>query len=88
MRHDGRVSTQTLPDIDTRPEGADATDDDTPEHFHYVQKNKITESAVTGTHVVALCGEVFPVTKSPKSNAPVCPECQRIYEGLPSGGEE
>ncbi|WP_280182696.1 DUF3039 domain-containing protein, partial [Nocardia cyriacigeorgica] len=34
--------------------------------------------AVMGTHVVALCGEVFPVTRSPKPGSPVCPECKNI----------
>jgi DUF3039 family protein len=71
------VTTQTLPEVDTRPEGTDTTGDDTPKMFHYVRKNKIAESAVLGTHVVALCGEVFPVTKSAK---PVCPDCKRIYD--------
>lgn len=84
----GDVSTQVLPDVDTRPEGTDATDDDAPKMFHYVLKNKITESAVMGSYVVALCGETFPVTKSPKPGSPVCPECKRIYEGLPPGGDD
>jgi hypothetical protein len=55
--------------------------------FHYVQKNKIAESAVMGNMVVALCGEVFPVTRSPKPGSPVCPECKRIFEGLPKGDD-
>ena len=84
----GDVSTQVLPDVDTRPEGTDATDDDAPKMFHYVRKNKITESAVMGSYVVALCGETFPVTKSAKPGSPVCPECKRIYEGLPPGGDD
>jgi len=84
----GDVSTQVLPDVDTRPEGTDATDDDAPKMFHYVRKNKITESAVMGSYVVALCGETFPVTKSAKPGSPVCPECKRIYEGLPPGGAD
>ena len=77
--------TQTLPDTETRPEATDRTGDDEPKVFHYVRKDKIAESAVLGTHVVALCGEVFPVTRSPKPGAPVCPECKRIYQMLPSG---
>ena len=52
------------------------------EVFHYVRKNKIAESAVMGTMVEALCGEVFPVTKSPKPGSPVCPACKEIYEQL------
>ncbi|MDV6014471.1 DUF3039 domain-containing protein [Haloechinothrix sp. LS1_15] len=82
------MSTQVLPEQDTRPEGTDAPDDETPEVFHYVRKNKIVESAVTGSYVVALCGEVFPVTKQAKPGSPVCQECKRIYENLPPGGDE
>ena len=48
--------------------------------FHYVRKAKIAESAVMGTMVQALCGAVFPVTKAPKPNSPVCPDCKEIYE--------
>ena len=50
--------------------------------FHYVRKDKMAESAVMGTFVVALCGETFPVTKSPKPGSPVCPECKEIYESM------
>ncbi len=73
-------------DVLERP--VDSTDSDTPKMFHYVRKNKIAESAVMGSHVVALCGEVFPVTKSPKPGSPVCPECERIYKMLPAGGND
>jgi len=76
-------NTQTLdrPDIDTD----ETTDDDTPKVFHYVKKNKIAESAVMGSHVVALCGEVFPVTRSPKPGSPVCEKCKKIYERMKKG---
>ena len=79
------VTTQTLPETDTRPESTEETDNDTPKMFHYVRKNKIAESAVMGTHVVALCGEVFPVTRSPKPGSPVCPDCKRIFERMKPG---
>ncbi|GAB3672316.1 DUF3039 domain-containing protein [Saccharopolyspora tripterygii] len=82
----GGMSTMTLPETDTRNETAEETSDDRPEVFHYVQKDKIAESAVMGTHVVALCGEVFPVTKSAKPGSPVCPDCKEIFESLPTGG--
>ena len=76
------VSTATddleRPDVDVE----EKTTDEAPKYFHYVKKDKIVESAVTGTHVVALCGEVFPVTQTPKPNSPICPECQRIYDTL------
>jgi hypothetical protein len=80
------MATQVLPDTDTRPDATDSTGDDTPKMFHYVRKSKITESAVLGNMVVALCGETFPVTRSPKPGSPVCPECKKIYESLPGGG--
>ncbi|MEB3368504.1 DUF3039 domain-containing protein [Saccharopolyspora mangrovi] len=82
------MSTMTLPETDTRNETADQESDDRPEVFHYVQKDKIAESAVMGTFVVALCGEVFPVTKSAKPGSPVCPDCKEIFESLPPGGDQ
>jgi len=51
---------------------------------HYVRKEKIVESAVTGEPVVALCGKVWTPGRDPKK-FPVCPECKEIYEGLPGG---
>lgn len=53
---------------------------------HYVPKDKIVESAVTGEPVRALCGKVWTPGRDP-SKYPVCPDCQRIYEGLPPGGK-
>lgn len=74
------TSTETL----ESPRTADADTGD--ELFHYVRKAKIAESAVMGTMVQALCGEVFPVTKVPKPGSPVCPRCREIYDSLPAGG--
>ena len=51
---------------------------------HYVPKDKIVESAVTGEPVRALCGKVWTPGRDP-SKYPVCPDCQKIYEGLPPG---
>jgi hypothetical protein len=79
------MPTQVLPDVDTRPEGVDTTGDDAPKMFHYVKKAKIAESAVLGNMVVALCGETFPVTRSPKPGSPVCPECKKIFDTLRKG---
>jgi Protein of unknown function (DUF3039) len=78
------MDTQTIERTDTDERVDDGTDSDTPKYFHYVKKDKIAESAVMGTHVVALCGEVFPVTKAAKPGSPVCPDCKRIYEKLKS----
>lgn len=79
------VSTDTLVRPDTTTD--ETTGDDVPKFFHYVKKNKIAESAVMGTMVVALCGEVFPVTRSPKPGSPVCPDCKKVYETLRRGGD-
>ena len=57
-------------------------DGDHDKFAHYVKKDKIAESAVMGTMVEALCGEVFPVTKSPKPGSPVCPACKEVYNQL------
>jgi hypothetical protein len=75
------TATETL----ESPRTADA--DTGSEVFHYVRKAKIAESAVLGTMVQALCGEIFPVTKTPKPGSPVCPACKEIYESLPAGGD-
>jgi hypothetical protein len=78
--------TAVLPDV--RPQGTDRTGDDDPKMFHYVKKNQMAESAVTGSMVVALCGETFPVTRSPKPGSPVCPECKEIFGKIPRGGDD
>ena len=48
---------------------------------HYVRKNKIMDSAMSGEPVVALCGKVWVPGRDPKK-FPVCPTCKEIYEGL------
>jgi hypothetical protein len=48
---------------------------------HYVQKEKILESAVTGKPVRALCGKKWVPGRDPEK-FPVCPDCQKIYERL------
>jgi hypothetical protein len=87
-RRIGRV-TEVLPaggtrvDSDTRPDLS--TGDGDHERFaHYVLKDKIMDSAVNGTPMVALCGKVWVPTRDP-SRFPVCPECKEIYESLPDG---
>jgi hypothetical protein len=53
---------------------------------HYVKKNKIVESAVFGKELTALCGKKWIPSRDPK-RYPVCPECKKIYDGLPGGDE-
>ena len=52
---------------------------------HYVRKEKILESAVTGEPVIALCGKVWVPGRDP-AKFQVCPDCKAIFEGLPDGG--
>ncbi len=65
-----------------RPDVRDSDTDKGEQVFHYVRKNRIAESAVMGTMVEALCGEIFPVTRSPKPGSPVCERCKKIYAQL------
>ena len=53
---------------------------------HYVRKEKIVESAVLGTPVVALCGKIWVPNRDPQK-FPVCPQCKEIYGQLPKGEE-
>jgi len=53
---------------------------------HYVRKEKIMESALSGEPVIALCGKVWTPGRDPKK-FPVCPECKEVYEGLRPGGD-
>jgi len=58
------------------------TDEGDHERFsHYVDKNKITESAVTGKAVRALCGKKWIPNRDPQK-FPICPTCKEIYARL------
>ena len=48
---------------------------------HYVRKEKILDSAISGKPVIALCGKVWVPGRDP-NKFPVCPVCKEIYEGL------
>ncbi len=50
-------------------------------YSHYVRKEKIVESAVMGSPVIALCGKVWVPGRDPQK-FPVCPTCKEIYDGL------
>ena len=69
--------TETIEDRRTAP-----TDDGDHERFsHYVQKEKILESAVTGKPVRALCGKKWVPGRDPEK-FPICPDCKKIYDRL------
>lgn len=78
------------PGLSTLPEVRTETRTEEGDHdlfAHYVRKDKIVESAVTGAPVVALCGKVWVPNRDP-SKFPVCPDCKRIYDGLRPGKDE
>jgi len=58
------------------------TDEGDHERFsHYVDKNKITESGVTGKAVRALCGKKWIPNRDPQK-FPICPTCKEIHARL------
>ena len=54
---------------------------------HYVKRDKMMDSALSGSPVVALCGKVWVPGRDPKKY-PVCPMCKEIFEGLDGGGDK
>lgn len=50
-------------------------------YSHYVKKDKILSSALSGKPVIALCGKVWVPGRDPEK-FPVCPTCKDIYEKL------
>ncbi|WP_166983357.1 DUF3039 domain-containing protein [Paramicrobacterium fandaimingii] len=51
---------------------------------HYVKKDKILESAISGKPVRALCGKKWTPGRDPEK-FPVCPECKKVYERMRKG---
>ena len=54
---------------------------------HYVKKDKIVESAVTGKSVRALCGKKWIPSRDPEKY-PICPACKEIFAGLKQAPED
>ena len=48
---------------------------------HYVKKEKILQSALSGKPVRALCGKKWTPGRDPEK-FPICPACKEIYEKL------
>ncbi|MCL2788531.1 MAG: DUF3039 domain-containing protein [Micrococcales bacterium] len=78
-----RTSTALLERVETQV--AEPGDHD--RFAHYVRKEKILESAVVGTPVIALCGKVWIPGRDPQ-RFPVCPTCREIYETMKPGPKE
>jgi hypothetical protein len=75
-------STGTSTGLLERTESQEQVEPGDHERFaHYVRKEKIMESALSGKPVVALCGKVWVPGRDP-NKFPVCPVCKEIYEGL------
>ncbi|WEV79598.1 DUF3039 domain-containing protein [Janibacter cremeus] len=80
-------STAVLERTEAEPQVAEPGDH---ERFsHYVRKEKILESAMSGEPVKALCGKMWVPGRDPEK-FPVCPICKEIYDGLrdPQDGED
>jgi hypothetical protein len=56
-------------------------DGDHDRYSHYVKKDKILTSALSGKPVIALCGKIWTPGRDPEK-FPVCPTCKDIYEKL------
>lgn len=72
--------------LDTRTE-EDLESGDHERFSHYVRKDKIVESAVSGKPVVALCGKRWIPSRDP-NKFPICPTCKEIHAGLRKGPDE
>jgi hypothetical protein len=78
----------TSADTDTLTRPVEQEDDGGHDRFaHYIKKDKIVESAVTGKSVRALCGKKWVPSRDPQKY-PVCPICKEIYDGLRPGSDE
>ncbi|ACQ80989.1 conserved hypothetical protein [Beutenbergia cavernae DSM 12333] len=81
-RLSGGTSTSVLERAEERQE---AEPGDHERFAHYVRKDKILASAMSGDPVIALCGKVWTPGRDP-NKFPVCPACKEIYESLRGGG--
>lgn len=86
------MSTEQAPDVPAGPSAGTAilertetevqkNPGDGERYAHYVRKDKITASAVTGQAVIALCGKVWVPMRDPKA-FPVCPVCKEILNSM------
>ena len=54
---------------------------------HYVKKEKILQSALSGKAIRALCGKKWVPSRDPE-RFPICPVCKEIYMGLRPAPED
>ncbi|MCY7372798.1 MAG: DUF3039 domain-containing protein [Spirochaetaceae bacterium] len=78
--------TQTGTEVEVEATPRTSHGDGDHERFsHYVRKEKILESALSGDPVIALCGKVWVPGRDP-DRFPLCPTCGEIYGRIPAGG--
>ena len=83
-----KIGTEADSDLLTRPSMDLEEDDGGHDRFsHYVKKEKIVESAVTGKAVKALCGKKWIPSRDPEKY-PICPTCKEIFAGLKPAPKE
>lgn len=78
---DSGAGTSVLERSEVKEETQRSDNGDADRYAHYVSKDRIAESRMTGRPVVALCGKIW-VPKRDPSQFPVCPDCKRIYEEM------
>jgi DUF3039 family protein len=83
-RPGGGTSTLLEREVDATPRTSHG-DGDHERFAHYVKKEKILESALSGEKVTALCGKKWIPTRDP-NRFPVCPACKEIFSSMPPGG--
>ena len=83
-----KIGTDGDTDLLTRPSEELQEDDGGHDRFsHYVKKEKIVESAVTGKAVTSLCGKKCVPSRDPEKY-PICPTCKEIHAGLKPPSED
>lgn len=75
------IPSSSSTDLLEREEELTNEDGDHERFSHYVLKEKIVESAVTGKAVKALCGKKWVPGRDPEK-FPICPTCKEIHAGL------
>lgn len=87
METEGPPSGGTLLEQEVEATPRTSVGDGDHERFaHYVKKEKILESALSGDPVTALCGKVWIPNRDPQ-RFPVCPTCKEIFERFGPGGD-
>jgi hypothetical protein len=85
-RPGGGTSTVLEREVEATPRTSTG-DGDHDRFAHYVKKEKILESALSGKKVTALCGKKWIPGRDP-NRFPVCPTCKEIFASMPAGGDD